>query len=230
MRHLRALAAALTVFAIAALAHSCALAAGETSKINVRLTDPDKPCHVRCHLINGGISVEAYDGKEVVVEATQRGNGSESDWFRWDRDDDDDEEDARSRQGLKKITVSTSGFEVEEDDNRVTVSTDSWARAVDVSIKVPRRTSLDLECINSGDIVVKGVTGEVEAENINGSIELKGISGSVVAYVQNGDMTAELKSAAIRLGVKTMRQSGLTKLQEGITSFEEVLRCTIADD
>jgi len=45
-----------------------------------------------------------------------------------------------------------------------------------------------------------------------------------------GANTAELKSASIRLGVKTMRQSGLTKLQEGITSFEEVLRCTIADD
>jgi type IV pilus assembly protein PilB len=45
-----------------------------------------------------------------------------------------------------------------------------------------------------------------------------------------GANTAELKSASIRLGVKTMRQSGLTKLQEGVTSLEEVLRCTVADD
>jgi type IV pilus assembly protein PilB len=45
-----------------------------------------------------------------------------------------------------------------------------------------------------------------------------------------GANTAEIKSASMRLGVKTMRQSGLTKLQEGVTSFEEVLRCTIADD
>jgi type IV pilus assembly protein PilB len=29
---------------------------------------------------------------------------------------------------------------------------------------------------------------------------------------------------------KSMRQSGLTKLQEGVTSFEEVLRVTVADD
>jgi type IV pilus assembly protein PilB len=34
----------------------------------------------------------------------------------------------------------------------------------------------------------------------------------------------------MRLGIRTMRQSGLTKLQEGITSFEEVLRVTVADD
>ena len=45
-----------------------------------------------------------------------------------------------------------------------------------------------------------------------------------------GANTAEIKVASMRLGVKTMRQSGLTKLQEGVTSFEEVLRCTVADD
>ena len=44
-----------------------------------------------------------------------------------------------------------------------------------------------------------------------------------------GANTAELKRESMRLGVKTMRQSGLTKMQEKVTSFEEVLRCTIAD-
>jgi type IV pilus assembly protein PilB len=34
----------------------------------------------------------------------------------------------------------------------------------------------------------------------------------------------------MRLGVKTMRRSGLTKLKEGVTSFEEVLRVTMSDD
>ena len=45
-----------------------------------------------------------------------------------------------------------------------------------------------------------------------------------------GANTAEIKRESMRLGVKTMRQSALTKLQEGMVSFEEVLRCTIADD
>ncbi len=48
--------------------------------------------------------------------------------------------------------------------------------------------------------------------------------------VLNGANTAEIKRESMRLGVKTMRQSGLTKLQEGVTSFEEVLRVTMADD
>jgi type IV pilus assembly protein PilB len=45
-----------------------------------------------------------------------------------------------------------------------------------------------------------------------------------------GANTAELKRESMRLGVKTMRQAALTKMAEKITSFEEVLRCTIADD
>ncbi len=45
-----------------------------------------------------------------------------------------------------------------------------------------------------------------------------------------GANTAEIKRESMRLGVKTMRQAALTKMDERITSFEETLRCTIADD
>jgi type IV pilus assembly protein PilB len=45
-----------------------------------------------------------------------------------------------------------------------------------------------------------------------------------------GANTAEIKRESMRLGVKTMRQSALTKMLEGVTTFEEVLRCTIADE
>lgn len=48
--------------------------------------------------------------------------------------------------------------------------------------------------------------------------------------VLNGANTAEIKRESMRLGIKTMRQAGLTKLREGVTSFEEVLRVTVADD
>jgi type IV pilus assembly protein PilB len=48
--------------------------------------------------------------------------------------------------------------------------------------------------------------------------------------ILNGANTAEIKRESMRLGVKTMRQSGLTKVQEGVTSLEEVLRCTVSDD
>ena len=48
--------------------------------------------------------------------------------------------------------------------------------------------------------------------------------------ILNGANTAEIKRESMRIGIKTMRQSGLTKLKEGVTSFEEVLRTTVSDD
>jgi len=48
--------------------------------------------------------------------------------------------------------------------------------------------------------------------------------------ILNGANTAEIKRESMRLGIKTMRQSGLTKIKEGVTSLEEVLRVTVSDD
>jgi type IV pilus assembly protein PilB len=41
--------------------------------------------------------------------------------------------------------------------------------------------------------------------------------------------TSEIKKEAIRLGMKTLRQSGIVKIKDGLTTIEEVLRTTIED-
>ncbi len=48
-------------------------------------------------------------------------------------------------------------------------------------------------------------------------------------FVLNGASAVELKREAIRLGMQTLRQSGLRKLVDGVTSIEEVLRNTSPD-
>ena len=47
--------------------------------------------------------------------------------------------------------------------------------------------------------------------------------------VLSGASTPEIKRAAMSRGVKTLRQSGLTKVREGVTTLEEVMRVTMAD-
>ncbi len=47
--------------------------------------------------------------------------------------------------------------------------------------------------------------------------------------VLQGASTAEVKAEMIRQGVKTLRYSGITKLIEGVTTVEEVLRVSVAD-
>ncbi|MDQ7839089.1 MAG: type IV-A pilus assembly ATPase PilB [Thermodesulfobacteriota bacterium] len=44
-----------------------------------------------------------------------------------------------------------------------------------------------------------------------------------------GASAMEIKKETIRLGTKTLRQSGLTKILEGVTTIEEVARTTVAD-
>lgn len=59
--------------------------------------------------------------------------------------------------------------------------------------------------------------------------EVMPISEEIRDLVLSGATVVEIKRAAIRQGVKTLRQSGLTKVREGITTVEEVLRVTMAD-
>jgi type IV pilus assembly protein PilB len=47
--------------------------------------------------------------------------------------------------------------------------------------------------------------------------------------VLNGASTVEIKLEAIRLGMKSLRMSGVQKMREGSTTVEEVLRVTAAD-
>jgi len=47
--------------------------------------------------------------------------------------------------------------------------------------------------------------------------------------VLEGASASEIKKTAIRLGMNTLRRSGLNKVKEGVTSVEEVLRVTFED-
>ena len=47
--------------------------------------------------------------------------------------------------------------------------------------------------------------------------------------VLNGASSAELKRGAIKEGMKSLRMSGITKIKEGVTTIEEVVRATMAD-
>ncbi|MEM9458473.1 MAG: type IV-A pilus assembly ATPase PilB [Myxococcota bacterium] len=59
--------------------------------------------------------------------------------------------------------------------------------------------------------------------------EVMVLSDPIKDMVLQGSSTSELKAEAIRLGMSTLRRSGLNKVAEGMTTLEEVLRVTAAD-
>ena len=75
-------------------------------------------------------------------------------------------------------------------------------------------------CRNCTDTGYKGRIALYEVMPMNDDIR---------EFVMNGASTAELRAEAIRHGMKTLRASGISKLREGKTTLEEVIRVTTLD-
>jgi DUF4097 and DUF4098 domain-containing protein YvlB len=151
------------------------LYAQSDNKVTVPLTDPSRPVTLHAHLVSGSITVKGADVKEVVVEARARGG--------------DDHAGGRA-EGMKRIPMTSTGLNIEAENNNVRVSTDSYQRTVDLTITVPVHTSVSLHSVNDGNIVVSGVDGDFDVNNVNGEVDLKNIGGSVVAHALNGHVVA----------------------------------------
>lgn len=157
---------------VSALIMAPAMASAQTGdKVTVNLTDPSRPATVKVSLIAGGIVVKGGPGKDVLVEAHVRG-----------------QESSRGEGGMKRIPMNTTGLEVEEENNRINVRCGPMQRPVDITVTVPRRTSLVLHTVNDGDISVIDVDGELEANDVNGNVSLKNIGGSAVVHAVNGQV------------------------------------------
>jgi type IV pilus assembly protein PilB len=59
--------------------------------------------------------------------------------------------------------------------------------------------------------------------------EIMPVVSEIKEMVLEGASADELKKTASRFGMKTLRQSGLTKVKDGVTSIEEVMRVTFGD-
>ena len=59
--------------------------------------------------------------------------------------------------------------------------------------------------------------------------EVMPVGSEIKEMILEGASADELKKTAIRFGMKSLRMSGLTKVNEGVTSIEEVMRVTFGD-
>src|ERR1035441_8460453 len=129
-------------------------------------------------VMGGSITVKAYSGKEVIVEA---GGGRHS---RRDAD--------KAPDGMHRLDLPERGLSVEEANNVVTVRMENMSHG-DLVISVPPDTSLKLRNLN-GAIEVEGVKGELDVSSNNGRITLTNVSGSVLANTLNGALTVTMES------------------------------------
>lgn len=162
--------ASIVAVILAASAAWAEAAAGD--RVAFKLADPSRPANVKAHLLNGGITVKGYDGNEVIVEARARGSeGSEK---------------SENQGRLRRIPQTSTGLSVDADNNDVVVRVDAINRTIDLTITVPRHSSLSLHSVNDGNIVVSDVDGEMDVNNTNGQVTLNHIGGSAVVSALNG--------------------------------------------
>jgi len=165
----------------------CSLVAAEdgVDRVSVPLSDPSRPARVHVQLLNGGVTVKGYAGKEVVVEAHMRGGAQRERGPRPDH-----------TEGMHRIDSGNAGLSVEEADNVVEVKTRGWSQTADLTLQVPYSSSLKLKTVNDGDISVEGVNGDIEAEDLNGRVTLNKISGSALVNALNGKIVASFARVA----------------------------------
>jgi hypothetical protein len=257
--------ARIAVLALLA-AGTCAWAAAQAKeeppdRAVVPLSKPGQPAKIEVSVMRGSITVKAYEGKDIVVEARTRekalsgylagvygtayaiaappappaipapatapraaARSSEAQkeaelaqladqealakkvtgyakavdiYGKYFSDDKKrQEEKAKKTAGMKQLTGSSSGLEIEEEANVVQIRTESWKAATDLTIQVPVLTSLEIRSSMDGAVVVEGVSGEIDINNINGPVSLRNVSGNTLVHTVNGGIEAVLARVA----------------------------------
>ena len=139
--------------------------------VTVAFSDSARSGSLRVHLLNGAISVKAYSGKEVILDAEPRESRTTS----------------VAATGLHRLQTGSTGLRIEEQNNVMTVQADG-RRAVRVNLQVPVRTNLTLHSVNGGSIEVEGVEGDIDIESTNGRITARDVAGAVTAHSTNGSV------------------------------------------
>ena len=95
-----------------------------------------------------------------------------------------------------------------------------------IDIGIPPEEAKTFKCFHGKGCATCGGTG------YKGRIalyEVMALTDTLKELVLNGASSAELKRGAIKEGMKSLRMSGITKIKEGVTTIEEVVRATMAD-
>ncbi len=102
----------------------------------------------------------------------------------------------------------------------------------DVSKETLIQMGLDQEMASRIDCLTGKGCGTCGNTGFKGRIalyEVMPVTEEIRELILMGASSSEIKNQAISQGMKTLRQSGLTKVAEGVTSVAEILRTTMAD-
>jgi len=178
----------LSALFLAMVASNFQLANAAEKSYNLPLSNPGEPVSIELEVYRGSISVVGYQGDTVEISAkTSTFSGQDKDLKRVKRKLGEHSV-ARSTEGLKSVKQQGMRLEIEERDNQVEISSEVSNQHVDLVIKVPQRSSVEVELYKGGDINIDGIQGALELEAYGGMINASNVSGPIVAETARTDI------------------------------------------
>jgi DUF4097 and DUF4098 domain-containing protein YvlB len=163
-------------------------------QITVPFSGGSSPQTLKVTLLNGGVEIRGYDGKEMILDS----NGSSV-----KRKRDESREEHR---GLHRIDI-VNGFSLSEDANVITIH-GSAGGSPHLYLQVPFKTNLEIRCTNCSETQISDIAGDIDVNMTNGGIRLTNISGSVLAHSLNSNIMAAFDRAPRKpISLSTMNGS-----------------------
>jgi len=173
---------------IAMLTSSMQMASAAEKSYSLPLSKPGEPVSIDIEIYRGSVTLVGYKGDVIEISAkTSTFSGKDKD-LKKVKGRANKNNSSRSTEGLKSVKSQGMRLEIEERNNEVEISSEVSNQHVDLIIKIPQRSSLEVDLYKGGDIKVEGISGSLELESYEGMIIAKDISGPIVAETAGTDI------------------------------------------
>jgi hypothetical protein len=168
------------LLAAAAILQAQADSNSNSNRLTVPFSDPSRPGTVNVSVFQGGITVRASTGRDVIVTSSDVRVSNTRD------------QPSGKGAGLRRLS-QPAGLAVTEENNVMTISSGRLTGGSDVEVQVPARTNLKLSTVNGDQILVERIEGDIEVTAVNGSVMLTDVAGAAVVHSTNGEVKVTLR-------------------------------------
>lgn len=148
-------------------------------EFKIPLSKPGEDVFLKVDIRTGPVTVVGTNRQDVLV--------------RYESMEEEDVNISETKDGLKKISGGSTGIEVIERNNEITIETENWHKGLRVYLEVPRACDMSINTYHDGDISISDIDGDIEAETFHGPIKAMNIAGSLVANTFHGGVQATFR-------------------------------------
>ncbi len=138
--------------------------------------------HLRVNLLNGSVTVEGYEGDQVLISVSSQSLA----------DGDDAEDDDPEAGGMRLLPNGGQNLVVRQDGGEIIIRAGTMDDAAGIVVRLPRDARLTVNSAQDGAIKVNNVDGEMQVQSSSGPVEVLGIRNTAIIHAHADDLKASL--------------------------------------